>query len=273
MKILIAADMEGISGVVNWDQVTPGHAEYARFRRVMTGDVNAAVRGAFEAGAEEVTISDGHWASGNILVEELDSRARLNSGSPSPFSMVQGIEAGIEGILLIGYHARAGAQNAILDHTWSSKCVLNLWLNQILVGETGLNAAMCGHFDVPVLMVSGDQTVCAEARELLGSLETAVVKQASGRMAAECLSLQAAQELICETAVRAVRRLLDGAAPQPFRLPEPVQVRIEFANSEMGDRASLLPGAHRLDGRLIEFEALDMRAAYTGFRAAVGLAY
>src|SRR5512147_772359 len=97
MKILIAADMEGISGVVNWDQVTPGHAEYARFRRIMTGDVNAAARGAFEAGADEVIVADGHWNGSNILIEEFDTRARLNTGSPSPFSMMQGIDESADG--------------------------------------------------------------------------------------------------------------------------------------------------------------------------------
>ena len=271
MKILIAADMEGISGVVNWDQVTRSHSEYPRFRRIMTGDVNAAVRGAYEAGASEVVVSDGHSFAGNILVEGLDHRARLNSGSPSPFSMVQGIEAGVNGVLLVGYHARAGSQSAILDHTWSSASVANLWLNENLVGETGLNAAICGYFGAPVLMITGDQTVCAEAQELLGPIETVVVKRASGRMAAECLPPQVTQEMICEAASRAVRRLLEGKAPEPLRLAEPVQVAIEFFNSEMADKAGLLPGARRLDGRRIAFTASDMRAAYTGFRAAVSL--
>src|SRR5512138_3122292 len=98
MKILISVDMEGVTGVTTWDQVTPGQAEYARFRRLMTGDVNAAIRGAFAGGAEQVIVSDGHWNGSNILVEELESRAVLNSGSPSPFSMVQGIEQGVDGV-------------------------------------------------------------------------------------------------------------------------------------------------------------------------------
>ena len=99
MKILIATDMEGITGVTTWDQVTPGHAEYARFRRLMTQDVNAAIRGAFEAGAEEVIVADGHWNASNILIEELDPRARLNTGSPSPFSMMQGIDESVDGVM------------------------------------------------------------------------------------------------------------------------------------------------------------------------------
>ena len=159
MRILIAADMEGISGVTNWDQVSPEHPEYERFRRIMTAEVNAAIEGAYAGGAQEVIVSDGHNLANNILVEELDRRARLNNGTPAPFAMVEGVQNGVDGVLFIGYHARAGTRNAILDHTWSSKCVLNLWLNDLLVGETGLNAAVCGNLNTPVLLVSGDQSV------------------------------------------------------------------------------------------------------------------
>jgi D-amino peptidase len=114
MKILIAADMEGITGVVHADQTDSTHAEYQRFRRLMTADVNAAIRGAFDGGADEVVVSDGHGGARNILIEELDGRARLNSGSPSPFSMVQGVDGGVQGVMLVGYHARMGTPNAIL---------------------------------------------------------------------------------------------------------------------------------------------------------------
>ena len=207
MKILIAVDMEGITGVTTWDQVTPGHAEYSRFRKLMTQDVNAAIRGATEAGADEIIVADGHWNGSNILVEELDSRARLNTGSPSPFSMMQGIDESVDGVLFIGYHARNGTANAILDHTWSSKTVANIWLNDILTGEYGLNASLAGHFGVPVIMVSGDQTACAQVNELLGDVEMAVVKQATGRFAAECLTPEVSQELIYMSAARAVGRL------------------------------------------------------------------
>jgi D-amino peptidase len=272
MKILIAVDMEGISGVTTWEHVTPGHAEYERFRKVMTTDVNAAIQGAFEAGATQVTVTDGHWNSSNILVEQLDRRARLNSGTPAPFSMVEGAQGGADGALFVGYHARAGTPNAILDHTWSSKCVFNLWLNGLLVGESGLNGAVCGHFDIPVLMVSGDQSVCAEAKDMLGPIETVAVKRASGRMAADCLPPEAAQELIREGARRAVERLKGGLTPPPFRLPAPVEVVVELMYSEMADKAAILPGARRLDGRRIAFTAEDVPAAYNSFRAAVALA-
>jgi D-amino peptidase len=276
MKILIAADMEGIPGVVNWDQVTPGHAEYSRFRRIMTESVNAAVRGVCEASANEVIVADGHAGALNILIEELDPRAHLYSGSPSPLAMVQGADSGLNGAMFIGYHARAGTKDAILDHTWSSKCVANVWLNELIVGETGLNAAVCGHYDVPVLMVSGDQAVCTEALELLGQIEVAPVKRATGRMSAECLPVPEAMQRICEAAARGVARLqttgTSGTAVSLFRLPTPVYLAVELVSSEMADQASLFPGAKRLDGRRLELEAGDMLDAYRAFRSMVALA-
>lgn len=271
MRILIAADMEGISGVVNWDHVDPDHQEYVRFRKLMTAEVNAAIRGVCEGGAETVLVADGHAGGRNILIEELDPRARLHTGSPSPLGMVSGADAGVSGAIFIGYHGRAGTEKGILDHTWSSKRVANLWLNGHLVGETGLNAALCGSFDVPVLMVSGDQAVCREATELLGDVETVAVKEATGRQAAHCLPAEVAQERIQDAARRAVERLRDGDAPQPFRPSVPVTMTIEFPTSDMADRAALLPGAER-EGRQISYSAEEMLLAFRAMRAALALA-
>jgi D-amino peptidase len=237
----------------------------------MTQDVNAAVRGAFDGGAEEVIIADGHWNGSNILIEELDSRARLNSGSPSPFSMMQGIDESVDGVMFVGYHARNGSPNAILDHTWSSRTVANVWLNDILTGEYGLNAAVAGHFGVPVIMVSGDQTACVQVTELLGDVETAVVKQASSRFAAECLAPQVTQETICVAAERAVQRLAEGSVPDPFIVDNPVTVTVEFFTSDMVDRATRIPLTKR-EGTCVSLTAQEMASAYNGFRAMVMLA-
>ena len=271
MKILVAADMEGITGVTTWDQVTPGHAEYARFRKLMTQDVNAAIRGAYEAGADEVIVADGHWNGSNILIEELDARARLNTGSPSPFSMMQGIDESVDGVIFIGYHARNGTPDAILDHTWSRMTVANVWLNDALTGEYGLNGAVAGHFGVPIIMVSGDQTACAQVVDILGDMETAVVKQATGRYAAECLPPQMTQDLIFMSAARAVTRLRDGDVPAPFVLDAPMRVTVEFFTSDMADRASKIPFTQR-DGTRVSITTQEMASAYSGFRSMVTLA-
>jgi len=271
VKILIAADMEGISGVVHWDQVSTNHPEYTRFRRIMTADVNAAIRGAFEGGADEVVVTDGHAYGRNILVEELDPRARLNSGSLSPFTMVQGVDNAVQGVIFVGYHARIGSQNAILEHTWSDERVANLWINGEPYGEIGLNAAVSGHFGVPVIMISGDQTACAEAAALLGPLETAVVKQASGRMAAECLPPPVAQSKIQAAAASSVTRLRSGQAPKPLRLAAPITLTVDLVQSEMADKAAWMPGTSR-QGRRVEYTAQDMLTVYAAFRTILALA-
>lgn len=271
MKILIACDMEGITGVVNWEQVTPGHYEYPRFRKLMTQDVNAAIAGAFEGGAAEVVVADGHWNGTNILIEELDPRARLNSSTSAPFSMMQGIGEDVDGVMFVGYHARQGSQNAVLDHTWSSKCIANLWLNDILVGEFGLNGALAGYFGVPVIMVTGDQTACAQTVELLGEMVSVVVKQATGRTSAECLGPEITHKMITDGARRAVQNLKRGQAPEPFVLEAPILVTVDFMTSDMADCAMRVPGSTRDENR-VSIEAPDMAAAYSAFRALAGMA-
>jgi D-amino peptidase len=238
----------------------------------MTNDVNAAVRGVLAAEpTAEIVISDGHGNANNILIEELDPHARLNTGTNAPFSMVQGIGPDVQAAIFVGYHARVGTPNAILDHTWSSKAVYNVWLNGVVVGEVGLNAAVCGHFGAPVILVTGDQSVAAEARALLGAVETVEVKQASSRVSADCLPPALAQAQIQEGAKRAVSSLLAGSAPAPFLVSTPVTAGIEFHFTEMADVAGRMPGMRRIDGRTLEFTAADMVEAYKTFRASVVL--
>jgi D-amino peptidase len=270
MKILIATDMEGISGVVNWDQVTPGHFEYARFRKIYTADVNAAVQGAFEGGAQEIIVTDGHHEGYNILLEELNPKAQLNSGlATAPLSMLQGIDESFDGVIFIGYHARAGSAQGVLDHTWSGE-IINVWINETLVGEYGLNAALAGYFGVPIIMVSGDQTACAQTAEFVGEIETVVVKQATGRFSALCAPLGVTQAAIRDGARVAVSRLKKGEAPEPWVTDAPVTVTIEFRKSDQADRAMRFPEAQR-DGTRVAVSAPDMLSGYIAFRSMAAL--
>jgi D-amino peptidase len=275
MKILISADMEGISGIVDWEQVLPGHPEYlSRGRQLMTGDVNAAVNGAFEGGASEVVVSDGHWDARNILIEQLDPRARLNSGTPSPFSMLQSIDdtPAPDALVLIGYHAMAGTKKAVLDHTWSDTRVRAVFLNDRPVGEIGLNAAVAAEYGVPLIALSGDQHACLEGQDLLGpTLEIAAVKNATGRYAAQCLPLPEARERICEAVARAVTHLRSGQAPPLYAVPAPVRLVVEFMQTQHTDRAFLIPGTERASGTRLEYTAPDMVTAHRAFRAMMGL--
>ncbi len=273
MKILVAADMEGVSGVTHWEETDPACKDYGRFRKIMTDEVNAAIEGAAEAGANEFVVVDGHGEGTNILIEALDLRAKLNSGGASPMSMMQGIDKKTAGVLFIGYHARGGSQSAVLAHTWSSGRIANVWLNNKLVGEYGLNAALAGHFNVPILMISGDQTACSQAVELIGRLETVIVKKASGYFSAECLPPKITLQMIKKASRRAIQNLIKGESPKPFQVNSPVLVKIEFRQPESADRAVRLPGAKRLDDLQICFTVRNMIEAHAGFRAAVKQSY
>jgi D-amino peptidase len=271
MKVLIAVDMEGISGVVNWDHVTPGHPEYQRFRKIMTGDVLAAVRGARQGGADKIVVSDGHDSKTNILIEDFPTGVRLNSGTPSPFGMVEGIDQGIDAVLFVGYHSRVGTLKGILAHTWSKAKVSNLWINGRIAGEIGLNGCVCGHFGAPVIMISGDYAACQEAEEWSPGIVKAVVKVGTAYSAAECLPPVEAQQLIEEKAAEAVSQFLKGNHPAPMKTSNPVKISLEFAHSGMPDVANQIPGSFRPDGRTIEVTGENMAAAYIAYRAAVTL--
>jgi len=270
MKILISADMEGISGVVDPAHTNSTHPEYQRFRQIMTEDVNAAIRGAFKGGATEVLVSDAHGNKTNILVEKLDERAEINSGGIAPFGMVQGADEGFDGAMFVGYHSRMGTQG-ILSHTISGARVSNVWLNERITGEFGLNASLCGYYGTPAILVSGDLTACQEANEWVPGIEQVVVKKSTSRFSARCLPTTRSQRLIEESTEKAVKRLKDGGAPPPLQILAPVKIVLEFINSAMADQAEGLPGVNRLDGRRIEMDSFDMPTAYRTLRAAISL--
>jgi D-amino peptidase len=257
--------MEGICGVTAWSHVEPDRPEYARFRLIMTTEVNAAIEGAIEGGVDQITVVDGHYEGRNILLENLHPRAKLITGSPAPLSMVEGVQNS-DVAMFIGYHARSGTPNAILDHTWSDR-VRFLSINDQEIGEIGFNAAVCGSFNVPIVMLSGDRAACDEAIDLLGQIETVAVKSAVGRFAAECLSIDVAHQMIREAAARTVKE-----RPAPFTFISPSHVVVEFAHTGHIDRALRIPGTHRIGGTRIEFQSEDILTAYNTFRAIVAIA-
>ncbi len=267
MNLLISVDMEGISGVVKWDHVTSSHKEYGRFRKLMTAEANAAIEGALVGGASRVVVNDSHGGMTNILIEELNPAAELISGSPKPFGMMQGIGSDVDAVFFVGYHAAAGAAAAILAHTWSSRVVHTVRLNNQPVGETGINAALAGSFGAPVVLVAGDRAVTEEARALLGEIETVAVKDGVTRSAAQCLHPEVAQERIRQAAGRALTLTVP-----PFILPPPIILRVVFQNGLQADQAALLPDSQRVDGRTVEWTGKDMPAVYKAFRAMTSLA-
>lgn len=264
MRILIAADMEGISGVVHWDQVDPKHPEYQRFRIIMTDEVNAAIDGAIDGGATKVLVTDGHGSGRNLLIERLRPAASLNCGSPSLLSMVEGAQDS-DIVIYIGYHAMAGAADGILAHTWTDQ-VRRVWLNGRAVGEIGLNSAVCGHFGASVGMIAGDQTAIAEARELLGPIEAVQVKRALGRMSGQCFPIEETHRAIRAAAARAVKQ-----RRAPLLVTPPITLKVELSRPDQIDRALRIPGTQRIDGTTLQWQGADMVCAYQAFRAVAGL--
>jgi len=267
MKVYISCDMEGISGVVNPNQVGENREEYNRFRKLMTLEVNAAIEGAIEGGATEILVNDAHGSMDNILVEEIHPKAQLVSGSPKHLEMMEGIDGGFDLAFFIGYHSRAGTWAGVMDHTYMGRIVFNVYLNGMLIGELGLNAALAGHFGVPVGLVTGDDKVVEEAHKFLGEIQTVVVKEAVGRYAARCLPPAEARERIKKAAYEALKQ-----GGKLFRLEGPFTIRVEFINSAYADLAELIPEAKRLDGRTVEFSHPDYLTVYKAFRAMIGLA-
>jgi D-amino peptidase len=192
----------------------------------------------------------------NLLVDEIDGRAEVVSGSLKPLSMVAGIAPGHGAALFVGYHAGAGSQAGILDHTYYGKVVARCRVGGRDWNETAINAAVCGARGVPVVLVTGDATTCAQAREILDGVDTVPVKQAYTRYAARSLTPPVACERIREAAARAVRRAIAGGLA-PFRPAAPLALEIEFAHAACADAAELLPGTRRRGGVTCAYDAPD----------------
>lgn len=254
MKIYIAVDMEGISSIACRAQTDKTDPMYSQGQSLMTGDVNAAIRGAFDGGATSVIVADMHASSFNILPQELDPRVQLVWGVSGGGPRFPYLDRQTDGMFLVGYHAMAGTCNATLEHTMSSKQWHRVTVNDQPVGETALDAALAGLCGVPVVMVSGDDKLCAEAKGFLGDIETAQVKIGLGRHRAMCLSPQSSQQLIYACAKRAVRQLGEGKTYTPYRLDAPVEMRITYKHSEDADDAmECQPSVRRIDGYTVAF--------------------
>ncbi|RLE80918.1 MAG: aminopeptidase [Thermoprotei archaeon] len=249
MKIYIITDLEGVAGIVIEEQTRPGAKYYDEARLLLTREVNAAVEGALDGGADEILVNDGHNGGFNIMLEELHEEAKLVHGVPRTFSLV-GLDRGVDVVFLIGYHAMAGTPRAVLDHTMSSLAIHDVYLNGVKVGEIGLMAAIAGYYDVPVGLVTGCEKACEEARKLLGDVEFVVTKRGYGRNYAITLSPKKARKLIREASKRAVTRAKKGEF-KPFRVESPVELKIVYNKTVFADSFEGKPMIERLDSRTI----------------------
>jgi D-amino peptidase len=254
MKVFISVDMEGVSGITDPEDVLPDGADYQRGRVFMTGDANAAILGAYDGGADEVLVNDSHWIMRNLLLERLDPRARTIKGFHKSLCMVQGLDASYDGAVFVGYHACAGTEGGVLNHTLLGKEIQNIYLNGEPTGETRLNAAYAGHFGVPVLVVAGDAAVGAEAERFLDGVQTVAVKDGIDKFSANCLHPEVAQARIREATARAVAA---RSSVTPYVLSSPYRLGIEWNSTTIAATCAMIPGVGLTGSRSVEFVTDD----------------
>jgi D-amino peptidase len=255
-RVFISADMEGVAGVVNAEQLGPTGVDWALFRRLMTEEVNAAIAGAFDAGARAVTVADSHGNHLSILPDVLDPRARLIRSAPRPLGMMEGVDGGFDAAFFVGFHASINTPGAVRAHTFSSARYFDVTLNGQHASEALVNAAVAGHFGVPVVLLSGDNVIVDEAHKTISAdIEGVVVKRAIGYHSADSVSPETARRLIRDGAARALGRL---SSFHPLKVAAPTTVEITFKNMINAEILALLPNVTRVGGPTVRFTGKDI---------------
>tara|TARA_B100000929_G_scaffold187160_1_gene148133 strand:- start:65 stop:916 length:852 start_codon:yes stop_codon:yes gene_type:complete len=260
VKLFISVDLEGIGGVGSPLMTSSGGKDYGTSRRYLTEEVNSVVAAIFErVPSADILVNDSHGDHQNVLHGELDPRVSYIQGSIKPLGMVQGLDSSFDGAIFIGYHAKAGDPDGFLAHTGSGS-VKGLWLNDVEVGEGGMNAAFAGSLGVPVILVSGDSAAAAELGPLLGS-ETVTTKTAETPSSARLLHPDVVRAMLRETTGIALDRLRsDGFSP--LEIGSPVEIRMRFASTTHVDVLQSIPGMSKVDGYTVRYTARSMDEAY-----------
>lgn len=265
-RIYISADMEGVTGAVTGEQLGPTGFEYQRFRQFLTNEVVAAIEAAREAGASEILVSDSHGNGQNILIDQLPPDIQIIRSWPRRLMMMEGIDESFDGAIFIGYHSSTTNPAGVRAHTMSSANLAAVRLNGMEMAEGGINAAIAGHFGVPILMVSGDDAAVEEVSGMLGGIGEAVVKWNYGFHSARTLTPEAGEVVIREAVGEAVRNL---DAREPFVLETPIEVEVTFKNYLPAEVLAYLRGVERADAHTIRYMAEDMIDA-SSFLAFIG---
>ncbi|ASJ53716.1 aminopeptidase [Brevibacillus formosus] len=255
MKVFISLDMEGISGLSEWEDVIPGRRHYEAGRRLLTQDVNAAIEGALEAGATQIIVNESHGPMNNIILEELHPQADVIRGFFKPLCMMQGIDSSCDAAFFIGYHGKAGTGDAVLNHTLSGLAIHRLILNGKEVGEAGLNAAIAGAFGVPVVLVTGDSQTAKEVEEDIPGVFTVAVKTGITGLSSQAMHPVRAREMIRQQAKEA---LLHRSTVKPLAQRVENTIEVEFTKSQFATAVSWMPGMELIEGRTVRFHSSDL---------------
>ncbi|MEV6282536.1 M55 family metallopeptidase [Kribbella sp. NPDC051770] len=261
MKVYISADMEGITGLVDAEDVQPPGRDYERGRALMTEDVNAAVRGAYAAGATYVLVNDAHGPMRNLLPDLLDPRALLIKGRPKPMGMIEGLTPDFDAVVCIGFHSRAGTLG-VLSHSFMGHEIEDIWLDDRPCGEIGLLHATATSYGVPLAALTGDNTACIEATQWDPAIHTYPVKQAKDRFAAQLVPVADSRSGIEQTIRTALTTLPTGPAPAPAAAEgnhpgpsKPVhQLTVRWQSASVASHLEAVPGVHKTDDRTVTTE-------------------
>jgi D-amino peptidase len=262
MKILISTDIEGVAGVFHAEQVRAGNGEYERARAWMTAEANAAVQGAIAGGAEEILVNDSHGGFRNLLPDGLDERASLVLGKPRYLGMMGGLEEACDAVFMIGYHSRSQGRG-ILAHTINSFAFARVVINGMELGEAGLYGALAGELGVPVILGTGDDVFIEETRDTFPGAEWVQTKVAHGQGSGITLSPAASRRAIAAAAESAVRNFKRGGDKKavPFRIPAPIECRLQTQSSALADLFCMWPTLDRVDGVTLRFTTDSMQSA------------
>jgi D-amino peptidase len=268
MKLYLSTDFEGTSGIVAWEQIIEGNAEYEQGRRLLTDEVNAVIRGALAAGVSEFVVNDAHHYMRNLHPQDLLGQATLITGKHKPLYMMEGLDASFDGICFVSYHGSIGAQHAVLSHTYNPNVIWEARLNGEIVGESGINALGASHYQVPIIFVSGDAVTAQEAQSIAPNAEKVIVKESLGRFAASHLHPAVACGRLEAGARRAVQAIHTMRPPE-FKLP--VQLEITFLVADMADMALWIRGVERVDTRTVRIVEDHLLDLYRTFVAIITL--
>ena len=256
MKIYISADIEGVAGVISRDQGGPECFEYENGGEWMTGEVRAACEAALEKSATDILISDSHGIAQNLLVVDLPESVRIVRSWPRPLGMMQGLEeGGFDAAMLIGYHAGSTNDAGLMAHTLYGTVIREVRLNGQVASETLISAGIAGHFNVPVIFISGDDVYVDETAGLLGDFESVVTKTAYGTLSGSTMTPSKARSLIASKVATAIDRLGDFNAKQ---IEAPVSVEVDFKHRLPAEMLDYLPIVKRISAYGVSYHASDM---------------
>jgi|LSQX01.3.fsa_nt_gb D-amino peptidase len=263
-------DAEGISGIYNFQQVLPEGLDFEHARKLMASDVNAAAKGAFDAGATEVFVNDAHNFGNNLLIMDLDKRIRLCSGGSRPLSMAQGIERGFDAALLIGYHSDRGSKG-VIAHSFSYYSMVEMRLNDKIITEFELIGHVCGHFGTPVIFVSGDDQLVRHARAYVPDIYSTITKECVGDSSAICINPLVTSEMIYKNVKEAVSRI-NSDMIKPMRVEGEVKLDVRFHSETQAELAMGALGTYRICSHTVRFLADNYLESYKNFLTGVFLA-